>query len=270
MTALQTPPGSDYERFVERSRHISAIDLRAYKPAQMERRLRSLMQRKNIRGFDLLAELLRRDFELRQEFEHFVTINVTQFYRDPERFKMLERELQRMVSGRREPLQVWSAGCANGSEAFTIAMILATLAPGKEHRILATDIDLDSLAQARSGAGFSEAHLETLPRAYRANFTVRDRETGEYAVVPKIRQMVRFERHDLIRDVYRQGFDLIACRNVVIYFSDATKRKIFSRFYDSLNPGGLLFIGATEIVSGAHDIGYEQLGYGLFRRPPVD
>ena len=267
MTAVQGPTGSDYERFVERSRHISAIDLRAYKPAQMERRLRSLMQRKNIRGFDLLAELLRRDFELRQEFEQYVTINVTQFYRDPERFKMLEHELQRMIAARPGPLQAWSAGCANGSEAYTIAMILATLAPGEPHRVLATDIDLDSLAQARSGKGFTEAHLETLPRSYRANFTRQDRDSGEFEIVPRIRQMVHFARHDLIRDVYRQGFDLILCRNVVIYFSDETKRRIFSRFNDSLNPGGLLFIGATEIVSGARDIGYEQLGFGLFRRP---
>jgi chemotaxis protein methyltransferase CheR len=265
--AVQTPAGADFERFVEMSRHVSSIDLRAYKPAQMERRLRSLMRRRAISDFDSYAKLLRRDFDLRQEFEHFVTINVTQFYRDPERFKALERELQAMVGARREPLHVWSAGCANGSEPFTVAMILATLAPGVPHRIFATDIDEDSLAHARRGAGFTEGHLETLPPAYRRNFTVQERDTGAFELAPKIRSMVRFARHDLVRDPYRRGFDLILCRNVVIYFSDATKRSIFSRFYGALNPGGLLFIGATELISGAGEIGYEQRGHGLFRRP---
>jgi chemotaxis protein methyltransferase CheR len=268
MISLQaTTQPTDFERFVEQSRHFSSIDLRAYKPGQMERRLRALMLRNKIEGFADYAERIRRDQTARREFERYVTINVTQFYRDPERFRTLEQELRRTLGHAYRPLLAWSAGCSNGSEPYTVAMMLESVAPGQGHRVYATDIDEDSLRQARLAAGYTADDLANLPREYRDRFTRRGQEQERYSIVPRISAMVEFARHDLIRKPYRRGFDLILCRNVVIYFSDETKRAIFIDFFASLKPGGLLFIGATELLAGARDIGYEQRGHGLYRRP---
>jgi chemotaxis protein methyltransferase CheR len=268
MISLQaTASLSDYEQFVEQSRHFSAIDLRAYKPGQMERRLRALMTRNSIDGFAGYADLLRRDRSALCEFERYVTINVTQFYRDPERFRTLEQELRAALGHRHRPLLAWSAGCSNGSEAYTVAMLLESVAPGQGHRVYATDIDEQSLQQARRAGGYTPEDLASLPREYRDRFIRCDNEPERYAIAPRISSMVQFARHDLIREAYRRGHDLILCRNVVIYFSDETKRSIFTDFFTSLNPGGLLFIGATELLAGAREIGYEQCGHGLYRRP---
>jgi chemotaxis protein methyltransferase CheR len=268
MTSSQvTSQLADYERFVEQSRHFSSIDLRAYKPGQMERRLRALMVRNKIEGFAEYADTLRRDQAARREFERYVTINVTQFYRDPERFRTLEQELRRTLGHAYRPLLAWSAGCSNGSEPYTVAMMLESVAPGQGHRVYATDIDEDSLRQAKLAGGYTADDLASLPREYRERFTRPGQDHERYSIAPRISAMVEFARHDLIREPYRRGFDLILCRNVVIYFSDETKRTIFTDFFTSLNPGGLLFIGATELLAGAREIGFEQCGHGLYRRP---
>ena len=257
---------AEYLQFVEVSRRISAIDLRAYKPTQMERRLRSLLARKQIGGFAPYAELIARDRENRLEFERYVTINVTQFYRDPVHFNELEQALRRRVRAA-GPLRVWSAGCSNGSEPYTVAMILATIAPGLRHQIHGTDIDEASLCQARLGSGYSHDDLATLPDAYRSKFVTLEAGRDTFAISPVLRAMVTFSRHDLIAERHRSGYDLILCRNVVIYFSHATKYEIFSGFFKSLNPGGLLFIGASEMLTGLREIGYVQQGHGLYQRP---
>lgn len=267
MSATRTTISADYARFVEDSRHISAIDLRAYKPAQMERRLRSLMARKKIPGFRSYARLIQEDLETRVEFERYVTINVTQFYRDARHFSALEQALRARIASRPGPLRVWSAGCSTGCEPYTVAMILATIAPGQRHQIFATDIDERSLNQARLGSGYSADDLETLPCKYRARFVEQDAGRETFAVAERIKAMVTFDRHDLTKDRYRHGLELILCRNVVIYFSDEIKYEIFSGFYKSLNPGGLLFIGASEMLTGLREIGYVQQWHGLYQRP---
>lgn len=267
MSILKPPVAADYARFIERSRHITAIDLRAYKPVQMERRLRSLMIRKSINGFDSYAEILKRDKVEREEFERHVTINVTQFYRDARIFATFERALVKLAEKKNGPLRAWSAGCSNGSEPYTLAMILSSIAPGLSHRIYATDIDEASLQHARSGQGYTRADIDTLPKAFLNKFMTRDPATDTFSVQPQIKTMVQFARHDLVHETYRRGFDLILCRNVVIYFSEETKKKIFAGFYASLNPGGLLFIGASEVLKELRTIGYAQLEHGLYKRP---
>ncbi len=267
MTATKTPTSAEYLKFVEDSRRVTAIDLRAYKPAQMERRLRSLMTRKRIRGFNEYTEVLKNDREERLEFERYVTINVTQFYRDPSHFNALERALRERFQQSPGPLQVWSAGCSNGSEPYTLAMILTSLAPNVRHQIHATDIDEMSLNHARQGRGYSADLLATLPKQFRADFMTPEAGGDTFAIAPQIKSMVTFKRHDLIKDRYPRGYDLILCRNVVIYFSNETKFEIFSGFYESLNRDGLLFIGASEMLTGLREIGYAQHGHGLYQRP---
>jgi len=266
MSATRAPASAEYTQFVEAARHVTSIDLRAYKHTQMERRLRSLMVRKRINGFDAYAQLIRRDRDARLEFERYVTINVIQFYRDAGHFDSLVQALTERLHSKREPLQVWSAGCSNGSEPYTVAMMLATLAPGLRHQIHATDIDEASLSQARRGGGYTAEDLATLPDAYRSKFVTREAGSDTFAVAPKINSMVQFSRHDLINDRYRRGYDLILCRNVVIYFSNETKFRIFSGFYKSLNTGGLLFIGASEMLTGLREIGFAQRGRGIYQR----
>lgn len=267
MSVVRAAASAEYLQFVEDSRRVTAIDLRAYKPKQMERRIRSLMARKRVASFAQYTDLLRAERDERLEFERYVTINVTQFYRDPGHFSALEQALRKRVGEVSGPLQVWSAGCSNGSEPYTVAMILATLAPGVAHEIHATDIDAGSLEQARLGCGYSNDLLATLPPQFRSRYLMPDTDGNSFAVVPRLKSMVTFSRHDLIKDRYRRGFDLILCRNVVIYFSNETKLEIFNEFYQSLNPGGLLFIGATEMLTGLRDIGFAQLGHGLYQRP---
>jgi chemotaxis protein methyltransferase CheR len=147
-------------------------------------------------------------------------------------------------------------------------MLLEEMLPRRPYSVIATDIDETILARARAGAGYGDPDLRNVDTARRARFFTREA-GGTYAVKEGLKRNVRFRRHDLLGPVPEADFDLIVCRNVVIYFTEETKRTLYQRFLDALRPNGVLFVGGTEVVMGARELGFTPLLTSFYRKEGV-
>jgi chemotaxis protein methyltransferase CheR len=257
---------AEFELFRKRAYQLTGLDLRSYKAPQMHRRLTSLLSRLRIGDFAEYARVLEKDPARRQEFRDYVTINVSEFFRDTDRFGDLEgRVLPELLSGG-GGLRVWSAGCSNGAEPYSMAILLNELAPHRVHSIVATDVDQTILDRARAGSGYVAADLRNVGPERMRRWFAPDKADG-YAVGAVPRAMIRFQKHDLLSDPYPSGpFDLVACRNVVIYFTEQAKEHIFEEFVHALRPGGVLFLGGTEAIMRPQVLGLSVLGPGFYRK----
>jgi chemotaxis protein methyltransferase CheR len=260
----------EFEQFRRRAYELTGLDLTSYKSPQMYRRLTTLLTRLRIGSFAEYARLLQTDSVRRQEFRDYVTINVSEFFRDTDRFGELERRVLPDLVRRRRSLRVWSAGCSNGAEAYSLSILLQELWPNRAHSILATDVDQTILDRARAGSGYLAADLRNVGNERTRRWLVPTPD-GRFSVEPGARAGVLFARHDLLRDAYPSGpFDLIACRNVVIYFTEAAKDRIFEGFVASLAPGGVLFLGGTEAIMRPQPLGLTVIGPGFYRKTIED
>jgi chemotaxis protein methyltransferase CheR len=265
-TAIEGGVPLEFELFCRSAYDLTGLDLTLYKAPQMYRRLATLLTRLSIGSFAEYTRVLQTDPLRRQEFRDYVTINVSEFFRDTDRFQQLERRvLPDLLRGRRF-LRVWSAGCSNGAEAYSISMLLQELRPNNPHSILATDVDETILDRARAGSGYVTVDVRNVSQERTRRWFVPMAD-GRFSVAPAIRAGVRFARQDLLRDTYPSGpFDLIACRNVVIYFTEAAKQRMFEDFVAALGPGGVLFLGGTEAIMRPHALGLAVIGPGFYRK----
>lgn len=254
----------DYAVFQRKVLSITGIDLTCYKPEQMRRRLGALMARHGVSSFVQYANLLSRDPVRLKEFQDFFTINVSEFFRDQPKWDELRRLLQRKLKTR-PVLKVWSAGCSIGAEPYSVAMLLAELSPLVRHTIIATDIDRKVLERAMRGDNYSPNEVRNVPAAQLAKFFTRGAD-GLYSATEDLRRRVLFKSHDLLTGAYEQDCDLILCRNVVIYFTDEAKTAIYRRFAQSLHPQGILFVGATEVIMQARELGLQSLTTSFYTR----
>jgi chemotaxis protein methyltransferase CheR len=240
------------------------VPLGAYKEPQMKRRLASLMARKSLSTWWAFAAAISADPELLREVRETLTINVSEFFRQPERFEELRTvHIPRLLEDRAR-LRFWSAGCSIGCEPYTVAMILDELGERSPHRILATDLDVPALAQAQRGDGYNPAEIRNVPVATLERFLTRAGDT--FAVAPQLKRRITFRRHDLLSDPYPANLDVILCRNVAIYFTPQAKEHVFAAFVAALRPGGLLFVGGSEMVTRPRDYGLRQAGISLYER----
>ncbi|MAG36196.1 MAG: chemotaxis protein CheR [Dehalococcoidia bacterium] len=274
-TASDSNLDAEWRAFARAINRLIKVDLSDYKPAQMRRRLQHLMERYATRDFVAYAKLLERDRDALAEFKNFFTINVSEFYRDRAKFEYLHHNVLPQLVEQNSRLTIWSAGCSYGAEPYTLAMLLHELAPKQFHRIVASDIDAQILARARSGADYTPQDLRNLPPDLREEYFQPSTSTATvasetYQIVPAVRRYLQFRQHDLLHDRYPQQNDLILCRNVVIYFTDEAKERIYRGFYDALRPGGILFIGATELLPRATDQGWRLLANSFYQRPPAE
>jgi chemotaxis protein methyltransferase CheR len=261
----QSASTPDFETFRRKAYQITGLDLTCYKVPQMHRRLSVLLTKVGVRTFAEYTRLLEQDSERRQEFRDFVTINVSEFFRDGERFGDLERRVGGLI-GPGGALRAWSAGCSIGAEPYSLAMQLLEIAPGRRHTILATDIDDTILARARSASDYLAADIRNVGKERIARWFTADA-NGRYTLKPEPKALVSFRKHDLLRDNAPGGpFDLICCRNVVIYFTEEAKDRIYSGFVQALRPGGLLFIGATEAIMQPKPLGLQVVGPGFYQK----
>lgn len=244
---------SEYAQFKRTVGPLLPIELDYYKQQQMERRIRDLARKHQAADLRAYAEMLRKDAALLRELEQHITINVSEFFRNPTAYEYLSaRVFPKLLEGGKG-VRIWSAGCSYGAEPYTLAMLLHETAPTLRHSICATDVDRQMLDKARSGKGFTREDVQNLPSGLRQRYVSQDGAT--YAVAPTLLPLIRFERRDLLRDRVTGPFDLIVCRNVVIYFTDEAKLKLYQSFVDALRPGGYLFIGATEVIGNATQLG---------------
>jgi chemotaxis protein methyltransferase CheR len=252
-----------YERLAREVRKLLGIDLTQYRPAQVWRRVNGFAAARGLVDPDALVAGAREDAALRQAFLDMLTINVSEFFRNPEAWdRLVERHLGPML--RNQPsVRIWSAGCSLGYEPFTLAMLLQELAPETAAYILATDLDETILSRARA-ATYTEAQMAGVSEARRSRFFVPNGDRWE--IRPEVRALVNFRRHDLLRDLYERSFDLIVCRNVVIYFTEEAKVTLYSRFGEALRSDGILFLGATESILNVNSVGLAAAGGTFYKR----
>lgn len=253
----------EYQIFCQKIKALTGIDLNAYKSSQMERRLRTLMSRSDAGGFLAYARLLERDPQRLQEFKDFITINVTEFFRNPEKYHELKELVLPALLRSSPSLRAWSAGCSMGAEPYSLAIILEELTPGQRHHILATDVDANILSRAREGL-YTERDLQNVDKSRRLKYFRKV--NGGFQIVPEIRERVRFQQHDLLRDPFGNNYDLILCRNVVIYFTEKAKDELYLKFHRALKPGGVLFVGGTECIIKARELGFEPFSPFFYRK----
>ena len=253
----------DFNEFHKWVHKELGINLSAYKPEQLNRRINSLMTRVGIKTLDEYSKVIKNNPEQKQKFLDFITINVTEFFRNPELFLDLEKQISKELLPNTPNLKIWSAACSIGCEPYTVGMILNKLAPNGRHNIIATDIDDTILARAKAGE-YTQNEMKGINNADLTKyFKIKD---DIYYIESKIKNMVTFKKHDLILDTYETGFDLIICRNVVIYFNNDSKQEIYKKFSNSLKKGGLLFVGATESIYNYRDYGFEKASTFIYKK----
>ncbi|HST01105.1 MAG TPA: protein-glutamate O-methyltransferase CheR [Usitatibacter sp.] len=190
---------------------------------------------------------------------------MSEFFRQPERFIELQQKWLPKLLGNRKQLKIWSAGCSIGCEPYSLAMILSELDPRGAHNIIATDVDLPILNRAREGTGYLPAEVRAVPPAIARKYFVQEA-GGTFKVSEEIKRKVTFRRHDLLSYAYPRDLDMILCRNVVIYFTDAAKAHIYRGFAGALRADGLLFIGGSEMIMRSGEIGFRTAGTNLYQR----
>ncbi|MGH4141120.1 CheR family methyltransferase [Clostridium sp.] len=238
------------------------IDLAAYKSNQLHRRILSLMSRVGVSSVEEYIKLLKSDPLQKQKFLDFITINVTEFFRNPEIFQELSNKIKSELNYN-SGLKIWSAACSVGAEPYSLAMIVDDLSSRGNHKIVATDIDSTILQKAKNGE-YVYSEIKNVSKQFLSKyFTVKG---DKYYVNSGIKKIVEFKKHDLILDNYESNFDLIVCRNVVIYFNADVKDKIYKKFSESLKKGGLLFVGATESIYNYKEYGFEKASTFIYKK----
>jgi len=246
----------EYTYIKKTIKRLIGIDLDNYKTPQMQRRLGGLAS-SNADSIALYCKLVERDEDARTQLRNFLTINVSEFFRDAQQFDQLKKRVLPMLLEKRQQLSVWSAGCSHGGEPYSIAMLLEELAPNRKHRILATDIDQEILARAKNGGPYSPSDVSNVePKLLLKYF---NREKDGYHLIDNVKRKVEFRRHNLLADLFQKNFDLIICRNVVIYFTEEAKGKLYKGFSHALNENGILFIGATESLLDLQFLNLERM-----------
>jgi len=250
---------------------LLGIDLSHYKDKQMRRRLDSWLARVDYSDWETYFSRLRSDDAEQERFRNYITINVSQFFRDPPRWETMRTQVLPDLLHRGNGkdvhiprLHVWSAGCSIGAEAYTLAILLDDLAHGSNHYILGTDIDRGALIKARQGGPYSDEDVRDVPPLFLdRHFTQRE---DAWTISDQLRSTVQFKEQDLLNDEPEMRFDLIVCRNVVIYFTQATKEMLYRKFADHLKPGGTLFLGGTEIIPRPQEFNLTTKGISLYGR----
>ena len=245
----------DYEDFKKFILSLTTIDLNAYKEKQMKRRIDTLIARHKYDGYDSYCKAIKEDTGLREEFVNYITINVSEFYRNPNLWKTLEDViLPDLISKFGPRLKVWSAACSTGDEPYTLVMLLSKFIPLNKIKVIATDLDRVVLEKAQVGI-YDEKSLKGLPKEYITKYFTKVG-TRSYQISDEIKKRVEFKQHNLLKDTYPTGCNMIVCRNVMIYFTEEAKAEIYKKFNASLKNDGILFVGSTEQIISPGESGF--------------
>lgn len=255
----------DYEWFKQKVYAMTQIDLNAYKERQMKRRIDTLIAKNKYTGYDAYVEGLKTDSKLFEEFVNYLTINVSEFYRNPEQWKILVDDVfPSLINRFGKTLKIWSAACSTGDEPYSLVMALSKYIPLQQIKIFATDIDKQVIAKAKTGI-YVEKSIASVPDEYKEKY-FRNL-SSSVQISDDIKKCVEYKQHNLLKDAYPSNYHLIVCRNVLIYFTEEAKEAIFRRYYDALAPGGVLFIGSTEQIVNYKEIGFIRKSSFFYQKP---
>lgn len=253
----------DYRTFIENIKKKTGIDLSLYKEAQMKRRLTSLREKRRHKDFTSYFQELIKSQEMFDEFLERMTINVSEFYRNPKRWEVLENKILPRLLKNNKRLKIWSAACSTGEEPYTLAMIISKMAPNAGVTILATDLDRAILERAKAGI-YTDRSMKDLPKEMLDKHFTND--GMGFRVKDDIKKMVTFKQGNLLADQFDTNFDLIVCRNVMIYFTEEAKHELYHKFSKALRPSGVLFVGSTEQIFNPSEYNFDTEDTFFYKR----
>ncbi len=235
-----------YEKFKKDINLLINIDLNYYKEKQMKRRILSLLNRNGFSDFDDYFLGLKKDKKLLEQLVNYLTINVSEFYRNKSQWKVLEKDIVPLLMGENQKqLKIWSSACSTGEEPYSLVMLMSNFLPLNKIKVLATDIDDEAINKAKQGL-YSEKSLSNLPTQFIKKYFTKIE--NSYKISDEIKNCVEFKKMDLLKDRFPNNIDLICCRNVMIYFTDNAKELLYSKFNETLSKEGVFFVGSTEQI----------------------
>lgn len=250
MIRLTDPEFNDIVNFVKNNYGINL----AKKKQLIESRMQSVLMEKGFTNFTDYFELIKQHNSTEiTAMLNKLTTNHTYFLREPAHFDFLKNTIlpAQEKTNRQKDIRIWSAGCSSGEEAYTTIMVMMDYfglqKSSWDYRILATDISLKAMNAAKNGL-YSTESLKNVPQAWEKKYFT-SKQNDLFELNKEVREQVTFRPLNLMENfTFKQPFDLIFCRNVMIYFDQPTKNALINKFYDVLKPGGYLFIGHSETV----------------------
>ncbi|OFV68699.1 MAG: chemotaxis protein CheR [Candidatus Syntrophoarchaeum caldarius] len=244
-----------FERLKDKISNDIGFDCHQYKDSYLQRRIAIRMRSNAVTTYSDYIKILE---SREQEYDALIdtlTVNVTEFMRDPQVYTTFFTFLRELVAAKvsrgDKTLNIWSAGCSSGEEPYSIAILLRKIPAIMNGDIIvkfvATDIDEGSLAKARTGLYKRDALKNLSTYEIRTNFTM----DGQlYRINSDLKRMIQFRKHDMIRESAIRFCDVIFCRNVIIYFSRDQQKQLYMKFYNALRNGGYLVTGKSETLIG--------------------
>ena len=217
----------------------------------LESRLKERLREKKVESVAIYLDTIRKDKEELKGFLDSITTNLTRFFRNQPQFDALEKYvIPEVLNIKKIPgiIRIWSAGCSTGEEPYTLAMLLKEVLPSAwDFDILASDISLKCLMTAKEGF-YSDNKIDGIPPNYLEKYF--DKVDGGYKVRPELQSKIRFDYHNLKNESGHRNFDILFCRNVIIYFDEVAQTAVIKRFWDSMSAKSFLFIGHSESLFG--------------------
>lgn len=247
-----------YEKFKTDVNRLIRVDLNLYKEKQMKRRLTSLLTRNGFKDFDdYFEEGLKKNKDLLNEFINFMTINVSEFYRNPQQWQVLkDTVIPELRKENSSALKVWSAACSTGEEPYSLVMMLSQFYPLNKIKVNAADLDEMAIKKAKEGL-YTEKSTASIPNELKSKFFKP--EGSLLKISDEVKSCVEFKKMDLLKDSFASGFDLICCRNVMIYFTDEAKEELYRKFNAALKPHGVFFVGSTEQIISPEKFNFKTM-----------
>lgn len=253
----------DYQEFILKVDEKHDIDLSLYKETQMKRRITTLRNKRGFASYLAYFHAMNRDDNLMKEFIDRLTINVSEFFRNQNRWSVLRNRVIPDLIKKQSTLTVWSAACSTGEEPYSLAILLKEYFPHVKVNILATDIDEAALLKAEQGQ-YAEQSLKEVPATLKQKYFTKQNNT--YKIESSVMRNVTFKKHNLLADRYPINYDLIICRNVLIYFTDEAKEAIYKGFGNTLREEGILFVGSTEQIFTPENYNLELYDTFFYRK----
>ncbi|MFP4662442.1 MAG: CheR family methyltransferase [Halanaerobiales bacterium] len=256
-----------FDQFTDQASEILNIKLSGYKIKRVKRRTDSIMRRYEVADYDECIYLLKNNLEFKEAYLDHFTINTSEFYRNPQNFKYLEKKIFPELFEQNKQINIWSAPCSNGSEPYTLALMLAELKyRDNQYKILASDLDVNILEEAKN-AIYNPNSVQNVPEDVLDKYFLRISQTPvRYKLDTKIKQKINFEQKDLINEPFKKGWDLILSRNFFIYLTSDIKDMLTHKFTEALNPGGYLFLGNTEFIFTPTKYGLQKVYSSFYKK----
>lgn len=252
----------DYGKLKTDIYKVLGIDLNAYKEQQMRRRINQWLDRHKLDSYAELIKTIKEEQDHKEKFTKYLTINTSNFFRDKNVFQEIESQVLPAIGKNNRP-RIWSAGASIGAEIYSIAILLAELGirPGM---LLATDLDEIILQQAQKGV-YLKNQMAGVKPAYIDKY-FEQHEDDSWSIISRIKNQVKFKKHNLLEDPFESRFDLILCRNVFIYFTTETQNTLINKFVQSLKPNGYFIVGSAEHIMDPSAYNLNRVSYCIYQK----